>query len=1108
MSSLENKKIKDSYKDLLQISNNNIGLDDVLRSVSDGEGTISALKLSSSKVSIDGNLEANSITINDKSVATQEWVNLNINSSALINWTETNGNIIPNSNASFDLGNAEYKVRHLFLSDNSIWFGDDVKLESHAKKKRNKSKLPKWFSINTPSVTTDEILNWYNTEFNSETSILTFDEISLYALTEFAKIKTNNPELTSSDIYPSQYKKDGSINDIYDPLDYEYIIDDNQSFKVNSFLSNLNSSDAEERKQKILQIDETGDGIQFVDQELLKGEQGIQGIQGPVGEQGIPGIQGQVGPQGIQGETGIQGSEGPQGIQGVVGPQGDAGPEGLKGERGDGYTSANIIDGSFILTKNDGQEINLGNIKGEKGNVGEQGIAGPQGDIGPKGLQGMQGIQGEKGNKGETAPRGIDGTDGEKGEPGDQGIPGPQGDIGLKGEQGDAFVFSDFTTEQLESLVGLKGDQGIQGVKGNTGDKGEQGISGPQGDIGLKGDQGDSYFTQNGNNISYSAGNVGIGTTNQVAPLEVYDLDLNGHIAKFSDSSGTQLSIASGGNIGIGTTAQKNDLVIVASSNTNSTLSNDPPYIVIENTKSPYSNNNVFGGYVFSKTGSSNVHGSLSSGIRAGMYAVYNGVTENQVSSNVGLSLRFQTSTQDAGNGNVRMVINGDGKVGIGILSPTQGLHIANGNIQCQRQIRATGWFAGSATDVEPACEIGMSNGKGYVMAYDRGDSSYKELVLQSHHAYFNLKQDGKTGLNTADPDTELHIMSSAHEDASGQATLKLQSRKVDGFSTGIIFCNSNETSNGAIFYHADNYMRFNVGGTGVSTERMRINSTGAVTINSGVILSGAFGTISSGGTLVTVVPAANNTRVFSLIGASNRSRGGAVGTIDIRTPQASDFPKGAISCGFTSWNLNNTNPWADYINFNTYTDSSGGNSTMMLVSKSSNGIKFSRLGFSVNTNYSLGSIYTVNVTSGSDISVKENINEITNGLQKISELRPVTFHWTDEYIESGFSKNESENVYDENGERILPNQKITNVGLIAQEVEEVIPTVVHNDRISLSGTEDTIKNIDYDKIVPYLIASIKELKSQNDDLLNRIKSLEEKWVHLRIKKLKIPIKI
>ena len=46
MSSLENKKIKDSYKDLLQVSNENNGIDDTLRTISDGEGTTSSLKLS------------------------------------------------------------------------------------------------------------------------------------------------------------------------------------------------------------------------------------------------------------------------------------------------------------------------------------------------------------------------------------------------------------------------------------------------------------------------------------------------------------------------------------------------------------------------------------------------------------------------------------------------------------------------------------------------------------------------------------------------------------------------------------------------------------------------------------------------------------------------------------------------------------------------------------------------------------------------------------------------------------------------------------------------------------------------------------------------------
>ena len=41
----------------------------------------------------------------------------------LTNWKIKDGHFIPNSNAAFDLGNAEYKVRHLFLSDNSIYMG-------------------------------------------------------------------------------------------------------------------------------------------------------------------------------------------------------------------------------------------------------------------------------------------------------------------------------------------------------------------------------------------------------------------------------------------------------------------------------------------------------------------------------------------------------------------------------------------------------------------------------------------------------------------------------------------------------------------------------------------------------------------------------------------------------------------------------------------------------------------------------------------------------------------------------------------------------------------------------------------------------------------------
>ena len=55
MTALTGKKPKDTYRDLLQVSNANQGIDGALRPVEDGEGTRSALSLSTSRVSLGGN---------------------------------------------------------------------------------------------------------------------------------------------------------------------------------------------------------------------------------------------------------------------------------------------------------------------------------------------------------------------------------------------------------------------------------------------------------------------------------------------------------------------------------------------------------------------------------------------------------------------------------------------------------------------------------------------------------------------------------------------------------------------------------------------------------------------------------------------------------------------------------------------------------------------------------------------------------------------------------------------------------------------------------------------------------------------------------------------
>ena len=75
MTTLTGKLISNSYKDLLQVSNSNSGVDSTVRFVSDGEGTNSALKISNSEVettgkltvganiSASGNITGNSATI-------------------------------------------------------------------------------------------------------------------------------------------------------------------------------------------------------------------------------------------------------------------------------------------------------------------------------------------------------------------------------------------------------------------------------------------------------------------------------------------------------------------------------------------------------------------------------------------------------------------------------------------------------------------------------------------------------------------------------------------------------------------------------------------------------------------------------------------------------------------------------------------------------------------------------------------------------------------------------------------------------------------------------------------------------------------------------------
>ena len=118
------------------------------------------------------------------------------------------------------------------------------------------------------------------------------------------------------------------------------------------------------------------------------------------------------------------------------------------------------------------------------------------------------------------------------------------------------------------------------------------------------------------------------------------------------------------------------------------------------------------------------------------------------------------------------------------------------------------------------------------------------------------------------------------------------------------------------------------------------------------------------------------------------------------------------------------------------------------------------------------GALYQNSSSTNSDSKMKENVVTLTNCLNKVSQLRGVEFDWKNEYVREAYH----------------------DVGLIAQEVESVIPEVVSEHEIGVgkkAGTGETLKSVDYSRLTAVLIEAVKELKTQNEALETRIAALE-----------------
>jgi hypothetical protein len=99
---------------------------------------------------------------------------------------------------------------------------------------------------------------------------------------------------------------------------------------------------------------------------------------------------------------------------------------------------------------------------------------------------------------------------------------------------------------------------------------------------------------------------------------------------------------------------------------------------------------------------------------------------------------------------------------------------------------------------------------------------------------------------------------------------------------------------------------------------------------------------------------------------------------------------------------------------------------------------------------------------TASDARLKTNIETIPNALDKIAKLKGVTFFWNDIAKE------------------IYPERTTRDVGVIAQEVQAVLPEVV-------TERDNGYLAVRYEKLVPLLVEAIKELKTQVQELQSKL---------------------
>jgi len=318
----------------------------------------------------------------------------------------------------------------------------------------------------------------------------------------------------------------------------------------------------------------------------------------------------------------------------------------------------------------------------------------------------------------------------------------------------------------------------------------------------------------------------------------------------------------------------------------------------------------------------------------------------------------------------------------------------------------------------------------------------YTQLNIRNSLAAANASSDLIATADTGSDTTnfiDLGINNSAF--SSGSWT-------VNGALDGYLYTSDGSLSIGIATNNTAKYLSFFAGGVLAANEQVRINQTGVgigstqPTVKLDVIgdakVSGTITASSFTGNLTGTATTANN--VSSTIN---------INTSGIIT--ASSFTGNLTGTATTATTANNV---SSTININTSGIITASSFVGNLTGTATTANNVSST-IDINTS---GIITATDFDSLSDFNLKTNIHQIEDSLSKVIQIRGVTFDWKETNRSSA--------------------------GVIAQEVEKVLPELVNGEEI---------KTVNYNGVIGALVEAVKELKAENDILKEKLDEVYKK---------------